>query len=248
MSKSFNLIYVAVGIILVSLIIPTIIWLRDFYIDFDSKIDTAILSDYAAFQMFVISFWGLILNLILVWIGYKAFKNFDVKKQFLNKQLTLVTELAAEITSTTLSISIYKTVKNEYEEEAVRVVTSFTLSFFEMSLGLNLQNIDLICIRGNNIENLLPFLRHRNNPVLPSLIAEKLKKLHKYFFLGINVLEEELPKTYAILYSKNSVEDNYSKILYKYYDNPSGFRADSEDLRLSIINWLKEFGADDINI
>jgi uncharacterized membrane protein len=76
------ILYLAAIIILVSLIIPTIIWIRDFYTGFSNKIDSGRLSEFAIFQTFIISFWGLLFNVILVVIAYKAFKNFDVKKQF----------------------------------------------------------------------------------------------------------------------------------------------------------------------
>jgi hypothetical protein len=124
-----TLLYFAGAVIFISLTIPTIIWLRDFYRGFDNKIDSDKLSDYATFQTFIISFWGLLSNFFLIVIAYKAFKNFGVKEQFHNKQLTLVTELATEISSTVLSNMMYRTSTDPNGKDHL-IATGFTFSFF----------------------------------------------------------------------------------------------------------------------
>jgi hypothetical protein len=244
-----NLLYIVVVlIILISIFVPTIIWFRDFFSGFDNKIDSEKLSDYATFQTFIISFWGLLLNSILVLIAYMAFKNFGVKEQFHNKQLTLVAELATEISSTVLSNMMYHTFTAPNGEDH-QIVTGFTLSFFEISLMFDYNKFSLMCVRSNNIENTFPFLKYRNNPVLPTSIAKQLNKLYRPLQYSLSIQKDELPKNYVFLFSKHVDKDDYSKDwIYKYYDNPADFKADCLSLRTAIIEWLKEYGAKDINI
>lgn len=248
MTKKNILFYIIGTIFLISLAIPTAIWLNEFYTNITDEIDSQKLSDYATFQTFIISFWGFTLNLILVWIAYKAFRNFGVKEQFHNKQLTLVTELATEISSTVLSNMIYRTTTDPNGKEHL-IAIGYTLSFFELSLGFNYKDSNLICVRSNNIENTFPFLKYRNNPVLPSSIAKKLNKLYRPLQYSIAIPKDELPKDYVLLYSNNIVKEDPSKDwVYTYYENPTDFSADSIALRTSIVEWFKEYGAEDINI
>lgn len=248
MTNRNTLLYIVGTVIFISLTIPTVIWLRDFYTGFDNKIDSDKLSDYATFQTFIISFWGLLSNLILVLIAYKAFKNFGVKEQFHNKQLTLVTELATEISSTVLSNMMYHTSTDPNGKDHL-IATGFTLSFFEISLGFDYKKFNLMCVTSNNIENTFPFLKYRNNPVLPPSIARQLNKLYRPLQYSLTIHKDDLPKNYVFIYAKNVAEDDYSKDwIYKYYDNPTDFTTDCKALRTAIIDWFKEYGADDINI
>lgn len=248
MTKKTNIFYIAGAIIFITLTVPTAIWLRDFYTGFDNKIDSERLSEYATFQTFIISFWGLISNLILVWIAYKAFKNFGVKEQFHNKQLTLVTELATDISSTVLSNMMHYT-STAHNGKGHLYKTGYTLSFFEISLRFDYEEANLMCVQSNNIENIFPFLKHRNNPVLPPSIAKQLNKFYRPLQYSLAVKKEDLPMNYVLLYSKDVAEDDYSKDwIYKFYDKPTEFTEDCKALRTSIIDWFKEYGADDINI
>jgi hypothetical protein len=248
MTKKTNLLYFLLAVIFISLTIPTVIWLCNFYTGFDNKIDSNKLSEYATFQTFLISFWGLILNLILVWIAYKAFKNFGVKEQFHNKQLTLVTDLAKDMSSTILSNMMYYTSTDTHGKEHL-IVKGFTLSFFEISLGFDYKKFNLMCVTSNNIENTFPFLKYRKNPFLPASIAKQLDKLYRPLQYSLAIQEKDLPKNYVFINSKNIAEDDNSKgWIYKYYDNPIDFSTDCKALRTSIIDWFKEYGADDINI
>jgi hypothetical protein len=223
-----TLLYLAVAVIFISLAIPTLIWIRDFYTGFNNKIDSSKLSDFATFQTFILSFWGLLFNIVLVVIAYKAFKNFGVKEQFHNKQLTLVTELATEISSTVLSNMMYET-KTAPNGKDHLIATGFTLSFFEISLGFDYKKFELMCVTTNNIENTFPFLKYRKNPVLPPNIARQLDKLYRPLQYSLTIQKDDLPKNYIMLYAKNVAEDDYSKDwIYSFYDTPSDFSSDSK--------------------
>ncbi|WP_281233823.1 hypothetical protein [Flavobacterium gelatinilyticum] len=235
-------------VILSGIIIPTVLYFNSFYTKIEDSIDSQKLSEFATFQSFLISLWGLVLNIILVVIAYKAFKNFDVKKQFHNKQLELVSDLATDISSTILSNMLYETKIDPHGKEHL-IATGFTLSFFEISIGFNYSKFESIYVASNNIENCFPFLKHRKNPLLPKSIAKELNKLYRPLQYSFAVEKDKMPKNYVKLYSRNIDEDDYSKTwLYELYKSPSHFNTDSLAIRKSIIDWFKEYGAEDINI
>ena len=143
------------------------------------------LADYATFHTYILSIWGLLLNIYLVYIAFKAYQNFDVKKQYHNKQLDVVTNLSNEISSTILSNMMHLTIEKETGEEST-ALTGLTYSVFEMAL-LNYSKYDLMCVRGNNIENTFPFLKYRKNPILPKSIARQLNKLYRPFQYSFSI-------------------------------------------------------------
>jgi hypothetical protein len=159
-----------------------------------------------------------------------------------------VTGLVTEISSTILSNMMYET-KTDPTGKDHLVATGFTLSFFEISLGFNYKKFNLMCVTSNNIENTFPFLKYRKNPILPKKIAKQLDKLYRPLQYHFTIQKDDLPKNYVMLYSKNIDNDDFSKgWLYKFYENPSDFSSDCKELRTSIIEWFKEYGADDLNI
>lgn len=235
-------------IILSGIIIPSMLYFNNFYTKIEDSIDSQKLSEFATFQSFIISLWGLVLNIILVILAYKAFKNFDVKKQFHNKQLELVSNLATDISSTILSNMLYET-KTDPNGKEHQIATGFTLSFFEISIGFNYSKFESIYVSSNNIENCFPFLKHRKNPLLPKSIAVELNKLYRPLQYSLAVKKDKLPKNYIKLYSKNIDDEDYSKTwLYELYKSPAQFNEDSLAIRKSITDWFKEYGAEDLNI
>lgn len=232
----------------VSFLIPIWLWLKDYGFDRGKNIDSSVLSEFATFQSLVIAFWGLIINVILVIIAYRAFENFDVKKQFHNKQLDVVSELSSEIRSTQLSNMFYETKTNSNGKDHL-IATGFTLSFFEIALAFNYDKMDLMCVKTNNIENTFPFLSFRNHPLLPKKISEKLNKLYRPLQYSISIQEQDLPKNYVVLYSKEIDKNDYSRDwTYEFYKVPKDFSKDCLELRKEIIKWYEKFGADDLNI
>ncbi|MBE7630518.1 hypothetical protein [Tenacibaculum piscium] len=232
----------------VSISIPIWLWVRDYGYNRGMNIDSSVLSEFATFQSLIIAFWGLIINVILVIIAYKAFQNFDVKKQFHNKQLDVVSELSSEISSTQLSNMFYET-KTDPTGKDHLIATGYTLSFFEIALAFKYDKMDLMCVKTNNIENTFPFLSFRNHPLLPKSISKRLNKLYRPLQYSMAILKKDMPKNYVILYSDKVDKDDYSKDwTYEFYKVPKDFSKDCLDLRTEIIKWYKEFGANDLNI
>ena len=53
-------------------------------------INSTVLAEFSTFQTLIVSFWEFTLNIILVCITYKAFQNFDVKKQLFQNWCSLL--------------------------------------------------------------------------------------------------------------------------------------------------------------
>lgn len=237
-----------VFVFIISLCIPSWLWIRDYVLSHEKSIDSSTLADFATFQSFVLTFWSLIINIILVSIAYRAFRNFDVKKQFHNKQLEIVSELATAISSAELSNMLYETIPDPMGEDH-KILTGYTLSFFEIAFGFNYMDFETIYIKSNNIENVFPFLKFRNHPLLPKNIGIALNKLYRPLQYTLSVRETNLPRKYVVLYQSNNKEDDISKNWnYEYYEKPTDFTADCKKLRDGIIEWYKVYGADDLNI
>ncbi len=94
----------------------------------------------------------------------------------------------------------------------------------------------------------MPFLRFRNNPLIPNTIAKALHKL--YVPLQAQVIANKVyPQEYLIIRPLKVDQDDFSKSwIYDYYPIANKFKEDSANLRLSIIDWFKEYGAEDLNI
>ena len=195
--KDRKIYIILVLLFVASISIPIWLWLRDYGFNRWTDIDSTILSEFATFQSLVIAFWGLILNVILVIIAYRAFQNFDVKKQFHNKQLDVVSELSSEISSTKLSNMFYET-KTDPKGKDQLIATGYTLSFFEIALAFNYDKMNLMCVKTNNIENTFPFLSFRNHPLLPKTISKKLNKLYRPLQYSIAIHEKDMPKNLQI--------------------------------------------------
>jgi hypothetical protein len=251
MKKHKNLIILIIcSAIFLSLIIPTIFWIKDYFISYESPINSSVLADYSSFQGFIIAFWSLVLNIILVILAYKAFKNFDVKKQFHNKQLEIVSELATSISSHSLSNMMYKMIPDTSGKKH-QIITGFTFSFFEIALGFDYSEFELICVQSNNIENTFPFLKYKNHPLLPKTISDELKKLYRPLEYFLSTKQQDLEtKNYVLLYidKKSETNDVTSHWTYEFYKTPSDFNKDVASLRMSIIKWYEEYGADNLNI
>jgi len=246
-SKKNNKSIIIWVITLIIIFLPIYLWWKYYLICKKSLINSTILSSFESFQNLVVDFWSLILNIILVCIAYKAFKNFDVKKQFHNKQLDIVSELAALISSMEFYLNLYTLTPKESSDNP-HSLYGVNTSFFDITVGYNTSKYELICIRGNNLENTLPFLKFRYHPLLPKSIADDLKNLCKEFNRVEN--DELNTKNYVLL---ENTKRQYKKeptghIKYTFYETTSNLKKDISNLRKSIMDWYEKYGADNLNI
>ncbi len=234
--------------VVISLFIPIALWSSSYFTNFSDKINSPVLADLATFLALIISFWGFILNIVLVILAYKAFKNFDVKKQFLNKQLEVVADLASSINDLELSNMLYWTSTDPDGKDHL-LAEGYTLEFFEIAFRFKYQDFERIFVKGNNIEKTFPFLRFKNHPMLPKTISKSLIKFYRPLNYTLATPKKKLPKKYVVLYEEKpkTGEDYTADLYYEIYSKPNEFKEDAIELRNSIINWLKEYGAKDVN-
>jgi len=193
---------------------------------------------------------NLALNILLVIIAYLVFKNFDVKKQYHNKQLEVVSQLCTDISSTMVSNMIIKTVPTP-DGRLPQVHTGYHFSFYEIALGFDYSQLDMICVKSNNIENTFPFLKYRNHPLLPKKIGEALNKLYQPLQYSFSIQPEDLPQNYVALYSRDiapNPDDHSRNWIYEYYKSPTEFHTHCKELRTQILEWYKAYGAEDLNM
>lgn len=240
--------FLLAGAFLFTLLIPSFFWIRDYAGKLNGRIDSSVLSDFATFQGFILGFWGLVVNFALLLLAYQAFKNFDVKKQFHNKQLDLVAELATAISTTMLSVKLCKRIPTE-KGEVIEVPAEYKLSFFDSSPEGGYSEYERMYVLSNNIENIFPFLSYRKHPMLPKSIATSLDKFYRPLQVSISVQKDQLPGKYVILSSPSIPIDDYSRTwIYEFNEDPTQFSKDAKALRQAIQQWFKEYGADELNI
>src|SRR5690606_30425742 len=169
--KEYLILIVLLIVVLMSIAIPFFLWYETYFIDFKSKIDSGSLSELATFQSFVISFWALVLNFILVIFAYKAFKYFGVKEQFHQKQFELVCQLSLDISNTDLRAVLY--IKDEH------VHPKYNFNYYTLFEIDYLSHVDVVLVYEDYTEQIFTFLQHKNNPLLPKRLADVLRKLSR---------------------------------------------------------------------
>lgn len=244
----FFKVLIGIFLLLLSLIIPAYLW-SEYISRNNSDINySEFISQYTPFAIFIISFWGVVLNFILVFIAYKAFKNFEIKKKFHSDQLDVMSALVTSLGNSELSNMIYRTTEAP-NGERVKVSAGFTFSLIDIVSGFDYRSLDMVCMRSNNMENIFPFLRYRSHPILPVEIARHLKKIYQPISYKLTLSEDQLPENYVVFYSNNLDEDDFSKAwVFDLYDSPNKFHDDFEGLIKEISVWFKKYGVDDINL
>lgn len=215
-----------------SLCIPYYIFYSD-----TSKITDYKISDLSTFSSAIISFWALVINLIIVFFAYKAYKLLTVKESFYSKQLETVIKLIDEISKTKIEIE-----QNLYTSSIDSQFHFFTLNNLEY-----FKKVDKILIKKETISELLPFLKFEDNPFLPITIAKKIKELNKIksqpSWIGNIKFDKFLKLDNKDIYS-NYEEGIYLEILV----SPLEFQLRSKEIEIEIIRWLEKYDIKELNI
>lgn len=189
---------------------------------------------------------SLILTFITTIIAWKIYQNFDVKKQYINKQLDTVTALSAEITKTKVRIAFYRAIPNP-NTEINHSLEIYELDFFALGVLPN-EKFENVFIKARTINQLLPFINYKSNPILPKSIAKSLTALHKYIEYSFSTKKEELmTKSYILLSPLKFTSEDNIVFIYEYM-KCSELNQKVFELRNEIVNWLKKYGAEDINL
>lgn len=193
-----------------------------------------------------------ILTLVLAW---KIYKNFDVKKQYLNKQLNVVTELSSELSKAKVCVSFYLKIPDSVQTPQKQVLTQFDdLDFFSLTNEFN-PGYKRVLIKARSIHQIFPFIDYSLNPILPSSIAIKLKSLNKYLEYSSAVNADAISDSYVVLsqatkYIISTAYKNSEVVLPEFtyeYKNIQELKEEIIALRREIVEWLKKYGAEDIN-
>lgn len=201
---------------------------------------------------------ALMLNVLTFIFAFKIYKNFDVKKAHINKQLDTVLSLIQDINANMIPICFNtKTPKHlvdnlplELRENAktakdIWYLSLFHIAVFSISYREKIEHQDVYL--SNEIKHVLPFITYINNPLLPPTIA---KKLCKFYSPVINYRSfEDASQKYVEVSSgteKNTYNFQYPDLIdtYKSWGN---FVASANELKTEIENWLDKYGSKDIN-
>jgi len=192
---------------------------------------------------------GLIISAVTLFIAYQIFKNFDAKKTHINKQLETVLNLVEDINKTIISVSFESKIPQHILEQmgtpGKSLVEKWPYSLFIISTIDNSKEKYESVFLNKEVLKALPFLNYMNNPLLPNPIA---KRLHAFYSPRISYCPFfKAPDTFVVICS-NDKDD-----IFEYpnnvpaFKNWDGFIQCSKDLKNEIQQWLKRYGAEDIN-
>jgi len=194
---------------------------------------------------------GPALSIVTLFLAWKIYKNFDVKKQYLNQQLLIVNKLASDIASNEVYFTFYLRAQPppnySGNQDLPRSITGYRLDFFSSTMATDVEKFPKVFVQGRYITEVFPFLDYRNNPLLPSKIAKCLRELYYPLEYTLSISDDDLPDNYITLSPiERKNNDPLSSFLYPYQDSKD-LKQKSENLRKEIIEWLKTYGAEDIN-
>lgn len=163
--------------------------------------------------------------------------------------MAIVTDLSLAITKTQFEIGCYfklPPVKDpRVELPGTHGITRWTDNLFALTSVK--KEYEKVYIYTNNINELLPFLEYKSNPLVPSKIAGHLNDLYMAVEYSLPVSKDESFDNYILLSIKATKEEGTTKYMY-FYKTRTEFNEQVENLRQEIINWLRKYGAEDINL
>lgn len=200
---------------------------------------------------------GLLVNILTLLFAYRIYRNFDIKKSHINKQLETVLSLVQSINDTLILTNYRSKIPQKIldtlpEQINYRsVVTSWYFSLFMIADFKNehdkkTNNKDIYL--SANIKTILPFLSYINNPLLPKSIAEKLSKFYSPFikYGTFDKASEEFVELMPLKHTESEAKFQLPDLLDTYH-NWANFISCSRNLKKEIENWLNKYGSEDIN-
>ena len=189
------------------------------------------------------NYWNIITSgvTVLISIGtlllaWRIYKNFDVKKSFLNEQLKLICELSNSIYSTGIPANFASSGNCTTNRRLISFVKDYPKDERYKSLYLTTPFV----------EDVLPFLTYRHNMLLPSNMTALLQQFDVIEYK--RVLPSELPSFYCIIYHYNENGEQGKRETLYYFMEFERFEELTKKLLMAIAEWLKKYGAKDINL
>lgn len=200
---------------------------------------------------------GLLVNILTLLFAYRIYKNFDIKKAHINKQLETVLSLVQSINDTLIVTNFRTKIPQKVLEtlpEQIKdrtVVASWYYSLFMIAdfKSEHVKKTDYKDIYlSANIKTILPFLSYINNPLLPKSIAEKLSKFYSPFinYGTLDNASEKFVELMPLKYTESETRFQFPDHLETYH-NWLNFILCSSDLKKEIETWLNQYGSKDIN-
>jgi hypothetical protein len=174
-------------------------------------------------------FFVTIVTLILAW---KISKNFDVKKTYINEQLKIVCQLSNELYNFGLPTQLVS-----------GGIASNYPRFFNFFNQKGIESYKSIYFSTMQIEDILPFINYQHNILLPEKIAKRIKAFDVMRYQPTD--DKDMPQRYIFIYTLNKKENDNN--FFYYYMDYNLFYEYSILLVDEIANWLKGYGAKDIN-
>lgn len=190
---------------------------------------------------------GTILSGLTLYLAFKIYKNWDVKKHFIKKQLDTVFDLVNEIESTTIVINVHKNGSTITLAWRLSEIHEMTQKIIYEDL-LNNRN----AIMSDGIVNHMKFTQYNRNPFLPRSIAEELMKIHR---LRLHLEDSNVDLENFVVLSKsgeildmNFTKKNIMQIANPEFQTIGSYFKQVIVIKAAIITWLKGFDVKELNI
>jgi len=185
-------------------------------------------------------------SILTLFLAFKIWKNYDVKKHFVKKQLDTVFDLYASISNTRIRIEAHT--KNTMKAETFYLGDIISLlGDIDRQVFLTTTPI-LIDVR---ILSDVSFMKFIENPFTPKAIVTELEKFRVKFKSG----EEPLEGNYAIMeiaYLPEQEPKNYLRHLLEVkgetYNSFGNYLSQAFTVKNAIQTWLKKFEVYDMNL
>jgi hypothetical protein len=206
------------------------------------------------FEINIADTLGLLINFLTLLFAYKIYRNFDIRKAHINKQLDTVLDLVQEINQTLIPVNFWRKVPkhvleslpDQFKEKAALEGWHFTL-FIIGDLKNETPKFDNVFL-STNIKSILPFILYMNNPLLPPKIAESLSRFYSPL-VSYGSFENASDKFVELsTLSKHEQDAGFQfpdiPDTYKTWDS---FIESAKNVKVQIDKWLKKYGTTDIN-
>ena len=190
--------------------------------------------------------------------AYKIYKNFDVKKTHVNKQLETVLDLIQEINKTRIVVCFWTKIPKEILDRRSGKVPdilnnykatlmSYEYSLFNLTMCDDKESQYDDIYFSSKVNEILPFISFVNNPLLPKEIAKKLSKFYSPI-VSYKSFDDASEKYVELRSLSDENETTFQKPDFMdTYESWTNFIKCTKQLKNELENWLKKYGSEDIN-
>jgi hypothetical protein len=232
--------YFVIGAFLFLILLPFILWLIAHILPIYPGYKKSLLYNYTLIVPIIAPLSTLSISLTTLFITYAIYKNFDIKKQFHQRQFDTLLQMMEEISK--CEIKVYTVNKMEGINNT-SIIGFYTFGIFGDYKDMH--NKSAFYTTTDKVEVLFPFLKLYNNPLIPTSISEKilrffpLPEMKKVSIFDVN--------SYNLMQPFNFSNDLIDENVVFEYMLKGDFGENVKRLRLAIEQWFDRFGAVDLN-